>query len=200
MSKPQDWAVFLDRDGTINEEVNYLGDPAQLKLTPGAAKAIHLLNSHHIPVIVVTNQAGIARGYFTIAQMHLVHHALDAMLAPDNAKIDAYYFCPHHPTAGIGEYKISCTCRKPEPGMFHQAAQDLHLDLTKSYLVGDKLTDIQAGNRAGCRTVLVETGYGKAESTNCQSEIKPDRISPDLLEATDWILTQFQDRSNLWRS
>jgi D-glycero-D-manno-heptose 1,7-bisphosphate phosphatase len=181
MSKPQDWAVFLDRDGTINEEVNYLGDPAQLKLTPGAAKAIHLLNSHHIPVIVVTNQAGIAR-------------------APDNAKIDAYYFCPHHPTAGIGEYKISCTCRKPEPSMFHQAAQDLHLDLTKSYLVGDKLTDIQAGNRAGCRTVLVETGYGKAESTNCQSEIKPDRISPDLLDATDWILTQFQDRSNLWRS
>jgi histidinol phosphatase-like enzyme len=94
-------------------------------LTPGAAKAIHLLNSHHILFIVVTNQAGIARGYFTIAQMHL--------------------------------------------------------DLTKSYLVGDKLTDIQAGNRAGCQTILVETGYGKAESTNCQSEIKPDRISPDLL-------------------
>jgi D-glycero-D-manno-heptose 1,7-bisphosphate phosphatase len=190
MSNSKDWAVFLDRDGTINEEVNYLGDPALLKLTPGAAKAIHLLNSHNISVIVITNQAGIARGYFTEAQMHLVHQALDLMLAPDNAKIDAYYFCPHHPTAGIGEYKTNCACRKPEPGMLHQAAQDLHLDLSKSYLVGDKLTDIQAGNHAGCQTVLVETGYGREESKIKQDQIRPDRISPDLLDAIDWILSQ----------
>jgi D-glycero-D-manno-heptose 1,7-bisphosphate phosphatase len=190
MSNMKDWAVFLDRDGTINEEVNYLGDPALLKLTPGAAKAICLLNSHNIPVIVVTNQAGIARGYFNEAQMHLVHQALDLILAPDNAKIDAYYFCPHHPTAGIGEYKTNCSCRKPNPGMLHQAAQDLHLDLSQSYLVGDKLTDIQAGNLAGCQTVLVETGYGKAESKTKQDEIKPDRIALDLLDAIDWILAQ----------
>jgi D-glycero-D-manno-heptose 1,7-bisphosphate phosphatase len=190
MSNIKDWAVFLDRDGTINEEVNYLGDPALLKLTPGAAKAIHLLNAHKIPVIVITNQAGIARGYFNEAQMHSVHHALDLMLVADNAKIDAYYFCPHHPTAGIGEYKTNCACRKPEPGMLHQAAQDLNLDLSKSYLVGDKLTDIQAGNLAGCQTVLVETGYGKAESKVQQDEIKIDRISPDLLDAIDWILTK----------
>jgi D-glycero-D-manno-heptose 1,7-bisphosphate phosphatase len=189
MSNSRDWAVFLDRDGTINEEVNYLGDPAQLKLTPGAAKAIYQLNSHNIPVIVVTNQAGIARGYFNEAQMHLVHQALDLMLAPYNAKIDAYYFCPHHPTAGIGDYKTICSCRKPEPGMLHQAAQDLHIDLSKSYLVGDKLTDIQAGNRAGCQTILVETGYGKTESENCQDKTKPDRIAPDLLDAIDWILS-----------
>lgn len=190
MSDRKNWAVFLDRDGTINEEVNYLGDPAQLKLTPGAAKAIHLLNSHNIPVIVVTNQAGIARGYFNEAQMHLVHQALDLMLAPVNAKIDAYYFCPHHPTAGIGKYKTNCACRKPEPGMLHQAAQDLHLDLSKSYLVGDKLTDIQAGNHAGCQTVLVKTGYGTEESKIKQDEIEIDRISPDLLDAIDWILSQ----------
>jgi D-glycero-D-manno-heptose 1,7-bisphosphate phosphatase len=194
MSNIKDWAVFLDRDGTINEEVNYLGDPALLKLTPGAAKAIHLLNAHNIPVIVVTNQAGIARGYFNEAQMHLVHQALDLILAPDNAKIDAYYFCPHHPTAGIGEYKINCSCRKPEPGMLHQAAQDLHLDLSQSYLVGDKLTDIQAGNLAGCQTVLVETGYGKAESKTQQEEIKIDRICSDLLNAIDWILAQSHNR------
>lgn len=190
MSNIKDWAVFLDRDGTINEEVNYLGDPDLLKLTPGAAKAIHLLNSHNIPVIVVTNQAGIARGYFNEAQMHLVHQALDLMLAPDNAKIDAYYFCPHHPTAGIGAYKINCSCRKPEPGMLYQAAQDLHLDLFKSYLIGDKLTDIQAGNQAGCQTVLVETGYGTEESKMKQDEIRPDRISLNLLDAIDWILAQ----------
>jgi D-glycero-D-manno-heptose 1,7-bisphosphate phosphatase len=190
MSNNQDWAVFLDRDGTINEEVNYLGDPALLKLTPGAAKAIHRLNSHNIPVIVVTNQAGIARGYFSIAHMHIVHQALDLILDPDNAKIDAYYFCPHHPTAGIGEYKTNCFCRKPAPGMLHQAAKDFQLDLSKSYLVGDKLTDIQAGNRAGCQTILVETGYGKTESTKYQDEEnKPDQISPDLLDAIDWILS-----------
>jgi D-glycero-D-manno-heptose 1,7-bisphosphate phosphatase len=190
MSNIKDWAVFLDRDGTINEEVNYLGDPALLKLTPGAAKAIHLLNAHNIPVIVVTNQAGIARGYFTEAQMHLVHQALDLMIAVENAKIDAYYFCPHHPTAGIGEYKTNCSCRKPEPGMLYQAAQDLDLDLSQSYLVGDKLTDIQAGNLAGCQTVLVETGYGKAESKTQQDRIEPDRICSDLLNAIDWILSQ----------
>ena len=190
MSNSKDWAVFLDRDGTINEEVNYLGDPADLKLTPGAAQAIHLLNSHHIPVIVVTNQAGIARGYFTETQMHLVHQALDWMIAVENAKIDAYYFCPHHPTAGIGDYKITCTCRKPQPGMLYQAAQDLQLDLSKSYLVGDKLTDIQAGNLAGCQTILVETGYGKEESKTKQNETKPDQISPNLLNAIEWILTQ----------
>jgi D-glycero-D-manno-heptose 1,7-bisphosphate phosphatase len=190
MSNIKDWAVFLDRDGTINEEVNYLGDPALLKLTPGAAKAIHLLNAHKIPVIVITNQAGIARGYFNEAQMHSVHQALDLMIAMENAKIDAYYYCPHHPTAGIGEYKTNCACRKPEPGMLYQAAQDLHLDLSRSYLVGDKLTDIQAGNLAGCQTVLVETGYGKAESKIQQDEIKIDRISSDLLSAIDWILSQ----------
>jgi D-glycero-D-manno-heptose 1,7-bisphosphate phosphatase len=190
MSNIKDWAVFLDRDGTINEEVNYLGDPALLKLTPGAAKAIHLLNAHKIPVIVITNQAGIARGYFNEAQMHSVHQALDLMIAMENAKIDAYYYCPHHPTAGIGEYKTNCACRKPEPGMLYQAAQDLHLDLSRSYLVGDKLTDIQAGNLAGCQTVLVETGYGKAESKIQQDEIKIDRICSDLLSAIDWILSQ----------
>ena len=190
MSNSKDWAVFLDRDGTINEEVNYLGDPAHLKLTPDAAKAIYLLNSHNIPVIVVTNQAGIARGYFTETQMHLVHQALDLMIAVENAKIDAYYFCPHHPTAGIGDYKITCTCRKPHPGMLYQAAQDLQLDLSKSYLVGDKLTDIQAGNLAGCQTILVETGYGKEESKTQQDETKPDQISPNLLSAIQWILSQ----------
>ncbi len=194
MNNNKDWAVFLDRDGTINEEVNYLSDPSLLKLTQGAAKAIHLLNSHSIPVIVVTNQAGIARGYFTEAQMHLVHHALDLILAADNARIDTYYFCPHHPTAGIGEYKITCSCRKPEPGMLYQAAQDLHLDLSKSYLVGDKLTDIQAGNLAGCKTVLVQTGYGTEESKIKQDKIKPNQIVPGLLDAIDWILSQ-KDRS-----
>jgi D-glycero-D-manno-heptose 1,7-bisphosphate phosphatase len=188
MSNSKEWAVFLDRDGTINEEVNYLYDPALLKLIPGAAQAIHWLNSHKIPVIVVTNQAGIARGYFTEAQMHLIHKSLDLMLSTDNAKIDVYYFCPHHPTAGIGNYKINCSCRKPQPGMINQAAQDLELDLSKCYLVGDKLTDIQAGNRAGCKTILVKTGYGETESKTKQDKIQPYLISPDLLDAVGWIL------------
>jgi D-glycero-D-manno-heptose 1,7-bisphosphate phosphatase len=194
MSNRKDWAVFLDRDGTINEEVNYLGDPQLLKLTPGAALAIQQLNLQQIPAIVVTNQAGIARGYFSESQMHRVHTALDSILAEQDARIDRYYFCPHHPTAGIGAYQLACSCRKPQPGMLHQAARDFHLDLSKCYLVGDKVTDIQAGNRAGCQTVLVETGYGQKDWQNWQESIIPDRIAPDLPDAIDWILASVSAR------
>lgn len=188
MRQLKNWTVFLDRDGTINEEVNYLGHPDQLQLIPGAAEAIRQLNLHQIPVIVITNQAGVARGYFTEAQVSIVHTVLDKMLAVKGAKIDSYYYCPHHPTAGIGSYQIACNCRKPQPGMLNQAAIDFHLDLTNCYMVGDKVSDIMAGHLAGCKTVLVETGYGKEHWENWSEVVKPDYLALNLLDSVEWIL------------
>ena len=174
-------AVFLDRDGVINIEVEYLRHPSQLQLLPGAAQAIAQLNAWHIPVIVVTNQAGIARGYFDEAQLVEIHRALDQLLDLSQAHIDAYYFCPHHPSAGFGEYKTDCSCRKPKPGLLIAAATHFNLDLAKCILVGDKATDIQAGQAAGCQTVLVQTGYGLTQLLHA----RPDRVCADLLDAVE---------------
>lgn len=153
-------AVFLDRDGTLIEEVNYLARPDQVKLIPGAAEAVRRLNEMGVLVVVVTNQAGVARGYFPESRVAEVHAHLSALLARHGARIDAYYHCPHHPTAGIGRYRVDCDCRKPKPGLLLTAAHDLGIDLSRSWMIGDKPCDAEAGRAAGCRTVLVRTGHG----------------------------------------
>ena len=155
-------AVFLDRDGTVIEERHFLSDPDGVALLPTAAEAIALLNSLKIPVIVVTNQAGVARGYFPESQIAKVHQRLDEQLADLGAKIQRYDYCPHHPTEGLGEYAVDCSCRKPKPGMLLRAATELGVDLSRSLMVGDRLGDLQAGASAGCATALVRTGYGKS--------------------------------------
>lgn len=192
MKQLKNWSVFLDRDGVINEEVNYLGHPKQLKLIPGAVEAIRKLNLQQIPVIVVTNQAGVARGYFTEANVQLVHNALSEMLAVEGATINRYYYCPYHPTAGIGKYLLNSDWRKPQPGMLYQAAADFNLDLSRCYIVGDKASDILAGYNAGCKTVLVETGYGKKHWANWSETIKPNFLALNILDSIEWILTQEQ--------
>ena len=150
-------AVFLDRDGTINAEVNYLHRPADLQLIPGASGAIRRLNQAGFVVVVVTNQAGIARGFYSEADMHALHAHLGALLARDHARIDAFYWCPHHP-----DFTGPCDCRKPGTAMIEAAASDHALDLRRSWLIGDTAGDIGAGQAAGCRTILVRTGYGAA--------------------------------------
>jgi D-glycero-D-manno-heptose 1,7-bisphosphate phosphatase len=192
MKQLKNWSVFLDRDGVINEEVNYLRHPEQLKLIPGAAQAIRKLNLHQIPVIVVTNQAGVARGYFTEADVQLVHNALSEMLAVEGATINCYYYCPYHPTAGIGKYLLNSDWRKPQAGMLYQGAADFNLDLSRCYIVGDKASDILAGYNAGCKTVLVETGYGKKHSATWSETIKPNFLALNILDSIEWILTQEQ--------
>ena len=154
-------AVFLDRDGTLIEEVHYLADPAQVRLIPGAADAVRKLNDAGVLVVVVTNQAGIARGYFPESRVATVHERLSALLAERGARIDAFYHCPHHPTEGVGAYRVACECRKPKPGMLLAAARDFDLDLARSWMIGDKPCDAAAGTAAGCRTLLVRTGHGK---------------------------------------
>lgn len=180
-------AVFLDRDGTINEEVGYLSRPDQLRLIPGASRAIRLINEGGMKAVVVTNQSGVARGYFSEEMVETIHGRLDEMLRAKGARIDRFYFCPHHPVYGNGPYKIACSCRKPESGLFLRASEELDIDLARSYVVGDMLKDIDAGKRVGAKGVLVRTGYGR----NVTQTDKPVYIAEDVLDAVKWIL---QDR------
>lgn len=157
-------AVFLDRDGTINEEKGYLFRTEEFAFIPGAPEAIRLLKEAGFLIIVVTNQSGVGRGYYDEAAVDAIHRHLDGELAALGTGVDGYYFCPHHPEHGIGRYRVECECRKPLPGMLLQAAADHGIDLSRSYMIGDKLVDVTTGIKAGCRPLLIRTGYGAAES------------------------------------
>lgn len=184
--------VFLDRDGVINEEVSYLSSPEQLRLIPGAAQAIQVLNQMGIPTIVVTNQAGVARGYFSEAQVDVIHRALSDLLAAQGASVDRYYYCPHHPTEGRGPYRVECNCRKPKPGMLLQASEEFDLELGQCYLVGDNVLDIEAGQRVGARSILALTGYGETLWSSWSAPLRPDYVARDLRDAVKWIVTSLQ--------
>jgi D-glycero-D-manno-heptose 1,7-bisphosphate phosphatase len=176
-------AVFLDRDGTLNEEVDYLSDPDQLVLISGAAAAVARLNARGIPVVVVTNQSGIGRGRYGWQDFAAVMSRMSTLLALDNARIDAVYASPHH-ELGLGEYAVADhPDRKPNPGMLLRAAAEHDLDLSRSWMVGDKAVDLEAGHRAGCRVALVRTGYGaRVDGSGA------DLVAADLSEAVARIL------------
>jgi D-glycero-D-manno-heptose 1,7-bisphosphate phosphatase len=154
-------AVFLDRDGTINVEKNYLIDPTEFDFIPGVPEALKKLQDAGYLLVVVTNQSGVARGYFSEAQVSKLHEYMLDLLSEAGVALAGIYICPHHPTAGVGDYRLDCNCRKGKPGMLHRAARDLNIDLQKSFMVGDKTADIQAGQAAGCKTILVCTGHGQ---------------------------------------
>jgi D-glycero-D-manno-heptose 1,7-bisphosphate phosphatase len=184
-------AVFLDRDGVVNEEVGYLRKPEQLRLIPGAAVAIRRVNQQRVPAVVATNQSAVARGICTEGQLQVIHHCLSQLLEAEGAYIDRFYYCPHHPLEGLGQYRINCYCRKPRPGLLRRAALELNLNLQHSVFVGDNITDLQAGWDAGCKTVLVLTGHGEATRDRLRSSAQqPDFIADDLGAAVDWILGQ----------
>lgn len=149
-------AIFLDRDGTITVDSGFVHKEEDLELLPGAAEAIRLANEHRFMVVVVTNQSGVARGYFTEEDVRAFNSHLALALAEQGARIDAFYYCPHHPEASIPTYRKACFCRKPQPGLILQAARELDIDLSQSWVVGDSLRDVEAGKRAGCRTILLE--------------------------------------------
>ena len=176
-------AVFLDRDGTLNEEVGYLSRPDELRLLPGAAAAVARLNARGIPVVVVTNQSGIGRGYYGWQDFEAVMGRMAALLALEGAHVDAVYAAPHH-EQGEGGYAVADhPDRKPNPGMLQRAAEEHGLDLARSWMIGDKAIDVEAGHRAGCRSCLVRTGYGAAEADG-----GADLVCADLAEAVDRIL------------
>jgi len=190
-------AVFLDRDGTICEEVGYLARPDQVTLVPGSAQAIRRLNQAGVLAIVTTNQSGVARGYFTEEDVRAVHWRLRELLAEQGARLDAIYYCPHHAEQGTGPYRVNCDCRKPRPGMLLRAARELPVNLAASYVVGDKLADVEFGRALNLATVLVLTGYGAAERNRLADSAagsQPDFIAADLPQAVEWILNDLRER------
>lgn len=184
-------AVFLDRDGTINEEVGYLDRLDKLRLLPGAGEAVRLINRSGMKVVVITNQSGIGRGLFDEAFVDAVHAEMSRMLWEAGAAIDGFYFCPHHPTEGIARYRRSCSCRKPAPGLLLRAAAELAIDLSRSYMIGDMPKDVEAGQQAGAKGILVRTGYGTDVELGA---VTPDYITADILTAVRWILGQGKTR------
>lgn len=185
-------AVFLDRDGTINEQMGYINHLSRFQLLPGVAAAIRLLNEQSIPAIVVTNQSGLARGYFPESLLGEVHAAMSQRLAAEGARLDGVYVCPHHPEAKEERYRQACLCRKPKPGLFQQAAADHDLDLASSYVVGDRWSDLKAAAACGAKGVLVLTGYGRGDLQfiGPRQEIQPCHVAEDLLAAVGWIVKE----------
>jgi D-glycero-D-manno-heptose 1,7-bisphosphate phosphatase len=186
-------AIFLDRDGTINDEVGYLDSADKLRIIPAAFEAVRLINASGMKAVVISNQAGVAKGLFTEEFVRKINGQIQSALLAQGALIDRFYFCPHHPTEGIDPYRLICDCRKPEPGLLHQAAVDLNLDLARSYVIGDRLRDVETAHRAGAKGVLVMTGYGQdliqeAGPDRANELNQPDYVAQDILEAVHWIL------------
>ena len=183
-------AVFLDRDGTVNEEVGYLSDLKQLKVIPGAGAAIRRLNEAGFKVVLVTNQSGVARGYFSESFVLDTHALLEQRLRNEGARFDGIYYCPHHPTKGNSRYTTECDCRKPGTGMIDRAARDLNVDVKKSYVVGDKWSDVELGQRAGAHTILVRSGITPDREGNLRPGhlLDPEFIARTITEAVEWIL------------
>ncbi|MCK5683720.1 HAD family hydrolase [bacterium] len=189
-------AIFLDRDGTVTKEIGYINHVDNLELIPDTGRAIKLINDSKFLAILTTNQAGVARGYFTEKLVIQAMKVLDHLLIRYGAKLDAKYYCPHHPEVGPPEYRVNCNCRKPKPGMILDAAEKFDIDISTSYMIGDRSNDIEFGHNLGMKTVLVLTGYGKGEYEYQRDSwiVKPDFIARDLYEAIEWILQN--DKNN----
>jgi D-glycero-D-manno-heptose 1,7-bisphosphate phosphatase len=181
-------AVFLDRDGTLIEEVGYLDRVERIVLFPWTIDALRLLRRSGYAVVVITNQAGVARGYFDEAHVQAVHRHLGDRFAAAGAAVDAFFYCPHHPEATRPEYRARCECRKPQPGLIRAAAREHGLDLARSFLVGDRWLDVQAAQNAGMPGLLVRTGYGAHESRHPEDGVTPAAVCDHLFAAASWIV------------
>lgn len=187
MSDP---AVFFDRDGTLTREVGYVNHVDRLELEEGVAQGLKALQAHGLKLVVVTNQAGAARGYFPASLIDIVNDRLQVLLRAEGVTLDGVYACPHHPDVGEPPLRQKCDCRKPQTGLLTRAAADLDIDLSRSYLVGDKLSDVQCAHNAGMQGLLVLTGYGKGELTYFLHTLDrpPATVAGGLQDAAQWIL------------
>jgi D-glycero-D-manno-heptose 1,7-bisphosphate phosphatase len=189
-------AVFMDRDGCLTEEVGYVNHPTRIRLLPRTAEAVRRLNQAGVPAVMVTNQTGIARGYFSEETLHATNARMQDQLRAAGARLDGVYVCMHHPSEGEPPYRADCDCRKPRPGLLHRAATELGLDLSASVMIGDKLSDVTAGHAVGAAGVLVLTGYGRGEweyrrhGPSGGRSVKPDHVAEDLLDAVEWALAR----------
>jgi len=183
-------ALFMDRDGTISEEVGYVNHPSRFRLFPYTAEAIKLLNDNGWLAIVVTNQAGVARGYFSEDIIVQIHERVRQELEKKSARLDAIYYCAHHPSVGEPPYRLDCECRKPKPGLIQRAAADFEIDLERSWMVGDRYGDVELARNAGLRAAFVLSGYGRGEWEYQRGlwKIQPELVAEDLLEAVKKIV------------
>ena len=189
MKSNKNTAVFIDRDGTISEEVGYLNHVDRLKLIKFTSRAIKLLNKKGLKTVVVTNQAGVARGYFSEELIHETHEKLKKLLSKSGAYLDGIYYCPHHPEGKSKRYRKNCNCRKPNPGMIKRASDELNIDISSSYVVGDKISDISLAHNVKAKGILVLTGFGKGELEYYKNNgSKPDYVADDLYDAVKWII------------
>jgi len=185
-------AVFIDRDGTISDEVGYVNHPSRFRLLEHSTEALRLLNDAGWLAILVTNQAGVARGYFSEAMVQEVHANLSAVLEKEGARLDAIYYCAHHPSVGEPPYRLDCDCRKPRPGLINRAAVEWKVDLANSWMVGDRFSDVELARNAGVHSALVLTGYGRGEWEHQRSSwtMEPEIVADNLLEAVKLILSE----------
>jgi D-glycero-D-manno-heptose 1,7-bisphosphate phosphatase len=188
-------AVFLDRDGTLIEERDYLDRLDLIALIPGAPAALRRLQDAGFALVLVTNQAGIARGFFDEAFVQQAHEHLATLLARDGIALDGYYYCPHHPDGAVERYRRVCRCRKPGTGMVEQAARDLQLDVARSFVVGDKWIDVELARNAGARGILVRTGYGAGVEALKPSDLEPAGIVDTLADAAELIVAAAHEAS-----
>jgi len=189
ISLKQHRAVFLDRDGTICEDVGYLNSVEQIQLIPRAAEAIRRLNEKGFKTVMVTNQSGVARGFFPESRLKEIHFELTRLLREEEAFLDGVYYCPHYPDEGEEPYRRICECRKPAPGLLLQAAEDLDLDLPASFMIGDHYSDVECAQRVGAQGILVLTGHGQEALLKKENwPSLPSIIVPDLYEAVRWII------------
>jgi len=188
--------VFVDRDGTINEQMGYINHLSRFHMLPRSAAAIRLLNDNQVPVVIITNQSGLARGYFPEELLAAVHEKMKQMLAEEGAHVDGIYVCPHHPEAKQEQYRVNCQCRKPKTGLLTKAAAELGIDLARSYVVGDRWSDLKTAASCKATGVLVLTGYGRGdyEFIGPTQAIKPHYVAEDLFAAVQWILADMAVR------
>lgn len=193
-------AVFVDRDGTLTREGDWIVHPGALELVPGAGAAVRRLNDAGIPVVLYTNQSAVARGLIDEAELAVIHEGLAEMLAREGAHLDGWYSCPHHPTEGVGRYKVACECRKPKPGLLLQAARELELDLGLSWCIGDMMRDLEAGRAVGVRGILVATGKGTSERARLAAAGLALPIgAADLPAAVEIVLSEWRARGTASR-
>lgn len=188
-------AVFLDRDGTLNEDPGYLGDPEKVKLLPFVGEVLsRLKNEFNFFLIVISNQSGIARGLITAGQVEQINEKINMLLKEFNVSVDKFYYCPFHPDFNTAE---ECTCRKPSTKMIDKAVEEFEIDLSKSFFIGDSAADIECGLNAGAKTILVKTGYGRETLYMLQKENKiPSFVAENFLDAGNYIMTDLNGASS----
>lgn len=187
-------AVFLDRDGTINEDVGYPGSYDQVRIYPCSFEAVRRINESGLAAVVITNQSGVGRGYFTEKDLLVIHQKMAQAFLSERARLDGIFYCPHFVSSVLPGYNVNCACRKPLPGLALEAREALNLELEGGYMIGDKIEDVRFGLTIGATPVLVLTGYGRSSLIKLKEEgLEPAYVAPDLLDAVIWILGREKD-------